>query len=102
MITNIPPLFKKPYFYIILLFILHMLFLDSNNFIAQYKIRRTLKQLTQEKEFYERETQSYQNENDQLMNDPEALERFARTRYLMKRDNEDIFLFMDKKDLQGN
>jgi len=79
-----------------------MLFLDSNNFIAQYKIRRTLKQLTQEKEFYERETQSYQNENDQLMNDPEALERFARTRYLMKRDNEDIFLFMDKKDLQGN
>jgi cell division protein FtsB len=30
----------------------------------------------------------------ELMSDPEHLEKYARERYLMKKDNEDIFLIL--------
>ena len=32
----------------------------------------------------------------ELLKDSESLEKFAREQYLMKRDNEEIFIIMDK------
>ncbi len=96
---TLPPLLQKPLFYILLFFIVWMMFFDTNDMISQYKIRRTLKQLQAEKEYYIRETEKNQKEIDRLMNNPAELEEYARSRYLMKRDNEDIYLILNKEDL---
>lgn len=97
--TTLPPIMKKPVVYILLAFVVWMVFFDSNDLISQFQIKRTLKQLQAEKEYYIRETEKNQKEIDRLMNNPDELEEYARSRYLMKRDNEDIYLILNKEDL---
>lgn len=75
-------------------FVLWMLFFDQNNMIEQYKLRAQLRDLKAEKEYYLQEMAKAQQEYDELFTNQESLEKFAREKYLMKRDNEDIFVIV--------
>ncbi len=80
-----------------LLFIIWVGFIDDNNIIAQVKSRMKLAEVNREREFYLRETQQSMEDLKLLQNDRELLERFARERYLMKRENEEIFVFTEEE-----
>ena len=56
---------------------------------------RELKQLEQSRDYYQKQIESTQKELDLLKNDPSVLEKYARERYMMKRDNEDLFIIKD-------
>jgi cell division protein FtsB len=56
-----------------------------------------LKNLESSKKYYREETEKQRKELEALKNDPAALEKYAREKYLMKRDNEDLFLIPEKK-----
>lgn len=75
-------------------FLLWMIFFDQNNMIEQYKLRAQLQDLKDEKEYYLQEMAKAQQEYDELFTNQESLEKFAREKYLMKRDNEDIFVIV--------
>ncbi|MHB1276828.1 MAG: FtsB family cell division protein [Bacteroidia bacterium] len=75
-------------------FLLWMIFFDQNNMIEQYKLRSQLQDLKDEKEYYLQEMAKAQREYDELFTNQESLEKFAREKYLMKRDNEDIFVIV--------
>ena len=75
-----------------------MLFLDSNNFIAQYRLNKTLHELEMEKSYYETEIAKDKQSIHELMTDTTTLEKFGREKYLMKRDDEDIYLIVDEKE----
>ena len=75
-------------------FVLWMIFFDQNNMIEQYKLRSQLKDLKDEKEYYLQEMAKAQQEYDELFTNQESLEKFAREKYLMKRENEDIFVIV--------
>lgn len=62
--------------------------------IEQYKLRSQLQDLKDEKEYYLQEMAKAQQEYDELFTNQESLEKFAREKYLMKRDNEDIFVIV--------
>ena len=79
-------------------FVLWMLFFDQNNMMEQYKLRSQLNALQDEKEYYEKEMQKAQQEYDELFTNQESLEKFAREKYLMKKDNEDIFVIVPEVD----
>ncbi len=80
-------------------FLLWMLFFDQNNMMEQYKLRSQLHDLEDEKEYYEKEMLKAQQEYDELFTNQESLEKFAREKYLMKKDNEDIFVIVpEEKD----
>lgn len=79
-------------------FVLWMLFFDQNNMMEQYKLRSQLNDLQDEKEYYEKEMQKAQQEYDELFTNQESLEKFAREKYLMKKDNEDIFVIVPEAD----
>ena len=55
-----------------------------------------LKELEGEKEFYEQKIREVEQEREQLLTDTEALEKFAREKYLMKKDNEDVYLIIEE------
>ena len=55
-------------------------------------------QLIQQKEFYHSEIKSDSTELSDLKNDPKQQERFAREKFLMKKDNEDVFIIRNNKD----
>jgi cell division protein FtsB len=72
-----------------------MVFFDSNNLLTRNKLQEKLDRLNVEKQFFIQEIKSDSALTYQLMNDSSALEKFARERYLMKKDKEDVFLVID-------
>ncbi len=76
-------------------FIVWMVFFDSNNLITRNRLQDKLDGLNQEKQFYIREIIKDSTLTQQLLKDSLKLEQFARERYLMKSDNEDLFLVID-------
>ncbi len=76
-------------------FVVWMVFFDSNNLITRNSLQEKLDMLNLEKQFYLQEIKKDSILTYQLMNDSSQLEKFARERYLMKKDNEDLFLVID-------
>ena len=91
---RIPSFFKNKYAICIIAFAVWMLFFDRNDFISQYSYRQDLKKLETDKDYYKQQIEQNKTDTKELMSDPKHLEKFARERYLMKKDNEDIFLIV--------
>jgi cell division protein FtsB len=72
-----------------------MLFIDQRDYFQQKERRDELRKLELKKEYYQKEIEKTRKELGDLQNSPAALERFARERYLMKKEGEDIFIFED-------
>jgi len=87
-------LFNK-YLVTILVFAAWMIFFDSNNILTRQRMQQKLNELNQEKNFFLEEIRKDSTLLKQLKNDCTQLERFAREKYLMKKDNEDLFLVID-------
>ena len=68
-----------------------LFFNDTNYFDQRYKLQE-LSNLNKKKEYYKKEIESAKQELSDIQNSDEALEKFARERYLMKKDGEDIFI----------
>ncbi|GAB3827371.1 FtsB family cell division protein [Pontibacter rugosus] len=98
MIQRIPKMFRNFYFITSLVFVVWMLFFDSNDFITQYQMRRQLNNLEADKEHYLEKMAEVEKDRKELMGNPELLEKFAREKYLMKRPGEDVFIIVPKED----
>jgi cell division protein DivIC len=83
---------KNKYLLASVLFLAFIMFFDDRDLITNYHYRRQLGELQQSKKFYEDEINKTRAELEQLKADATTIEKYAREKYLMKRDNEDIFL----------
>ncbi|HEY4324981.1 MAG TPA: septum formation initiator family protein [Mucilaginibacter sp.] len=90
-------LFRNKYFSVSLIFLAWMLFFDKNDLISQYQYHSQVSKLKSEEEFYKKENARVQQELDELNSNPQKLEKFAREKYLMKKDNEDVFVIVPGK-----
>jgi cell division protein FtsB len=90
-------LFKNKFFILTIAFIVWMLFFDKNDIISQYEYHQQVNNLKQERDFYQTETGKVSKDLDELTSDPQKLEKFAREKYLMKKDNEDVFVIVKEK-----
>ena len=97
-IKKLPKPLRNKYFILFLLFILWVVFIDDYNLINQSKIKNTVDDLKIQKEFYISEIKSDSTELYKLQNDPAEQERFAREKFLMKKENEDIFIIREKEN----
>ncbi len=101
-IQNISNLLPKPlrnkYLILLLLFIFWIVFLDDYNLINQNKIKNNIENLKKQKEFYLSEIKNDSAALSKHKNDSEEQERFAREKFLMKKDNEDIFILRENED----
>jgi cell division protein FtsB len=71
---------------------------DKNDLFSQYQYRQQLSKLKHERDFYQKETAKVNKDLDELTSNKEKLEKFAREKYLMKKQNEDVFVIVkDKK-----
>src|ERR1035438_5476029 len=90
-------LFKNKYFLVSLAFVVWMIFFDKNDLFSQYQYHQQVSKLKQERDFYLKETAKVAKDLDELTSNPEKLEKFAREKYLMKKDNEDVFVIVQPK-----
>jgi cell division protein FtsB len=96
MIKKIPSFLYNKYFLTLVVFLVWLTFFDRNNFISQVKFGRTLNNQRKQKEFYKGEIY-----NDSIalieLQDTVKLEKYAREKYLFKKDNEDIFIIVEEE-----
>ncbi len=73
-----------------------LLFFDSNDIISLLKSKAHLSQLKEEKVFYAKKIEESKRALHELSSDKQSLEKFAREKYYMKRENEEIFLIIEE------
>lgn len=93
---KIPPILKNKYLIAGAIFLVIIVFVDKNNLISQYKLRRQLRQLNHQKEFYRNETVRDSIAYKKLTTDTAEMERVGREKYFMKKDNEDVYIVTPK------
>lgn len=73
-------------------FVIWMLFFDRNDVFTQMGRKSELREMKQSKAFYQQQIAENQQFSNDLQFNASAIEKYAREKYLMKRDNEDLFL----------
>ena len=85
---------KSPFILIGLLFVLWMLFFDSNSYLNHNRLSNDINQLQKDKQHYKEEIKKDSIALKEL-SCPEGLEKYAREKYHMKKENEEIFLIIE-------
>ena len=97
LLTHIPSWLKNKYVLTAIGFCIWMLFFDDRDFITtHFRHPEELKKLEQSKKYYQQQIADTRTELDKLKTNPGLIEKYAREKYLMKRDNEDVFLVREK------
>lgn len=96
MLKRLPPIFKNFYFITGFFFLIWMIFIDSNDLISRFEMSSKLRALQGEKEYYEEKIVEVEKDRTELMTNKELLEKFAREKYLMKKESEDVFIIQVK------
>ncbi len=96
MLDKVPAFLKNKYAIAVLAFLVWMLFFDRNNFINQIRLVSSKNDMIRQKQFYSNEIKKDSAVYHLLNTDTSSLEKYAREKYLMKKDNEDIYVIIDK------
>jgi len=94
--TRLWAVLRNKYVLTALIFFLWLLVFDQNNLSERRKINMEYKELMDEKEYYLDKIEEDSKRIDELKTDDENLEKFAREQYLMKKENEDIFVIVEE------
>jgi cell division protein FtsB len=87
---------RNKYILTSLIFLVWLLLFDQNNLNERRKNSRDFNQLQEERDYYLKKIEEDRKRIEELKTNNENLEKFAREQYLMKRDNEDIFIIVDE------
>ncbi len=85
-------LLKNKYILSLIVFSLWLLFFDQNNLVARFNEIRRIRQFEADKNYFKERIRTDSTRLNELKTDRENLEKFAREQYLMKRENEEIFI----------
>ena len=91
-IKNILRKLNNRYVYATLLFLAVIFFIDQFNVFEQIRLHNSLIDQKQQIEYYEKEVSQNKQYLHDVQNDSATMEKVAREQYLMKRDNEVVYL----------
>ena len=101
LLNLIPSWIKNKYFLSASGFVVWILFFDPRDVFTQMQHHKELNELQESKAWYLKEIAKESTEAEQLRNNPATIEKYAREKYLMKRDNEDLFLVPENHDVNN-
>ena len=79
------------YVIVLVFFFVWMVFLDNTSYIEHRIINKQLNELEDNKKYYQDEINK-DEENIKILKNPDQIEKYAREKYYMKRDSEDIYI----------
>ena len=85
-------LFTNKYLITGIAFAVWMMFFDTNDFPLQIRRLKDLNKIEHNEKNMALQISSTQKELEMLKTNPQALEKYAREKYLMKKDNEDLYI----------
>ena len=99
------PWFKflsNKYVWVLLFFSTWMIFLDNYSYFDHRFLDDQVSELEDNKEYYQEEIKKDEEQIKQLKN-PEQIEKYAREKYYMKKENEDIYIIeLEGDSLENN
>ena len=96
-LTHIPSWLKNKYFLATCFFISWMLFFDHNDLFLQRTRANELAALKETKAYYREQIDQTRKEVENIRINSASLEKIAREKYMMKKDNEEIFIIPASK-----
>lgn len=93
-LTDAYPILKilgNRYVIVLVFFSVWMFFLDNTSYMDQRVLNKQLEELEDNKVYYQDEIRK-DEENIKLLKNPDQIEKYAREKYYMKRDSEDIYI----------
>ncbi len=91
-LNKIPAVLKNKYLLALAAFIVWMLFFDRNDILLQLKRVSELHHLENSERNMASQIKDTKKELDLLKTSPATLEKYAREKFMMKRDNEDLYI----------
>ncbi|MEQ6121968.1 septum formation initiator family protein [Reichenbachiella sp. MALMAid0571] len=98
MLDKLPKFTRNLYFLGGVIFIVWMLFFDANDFYSQYQLKSKLNDLEHQRDHYLEEIEKVKKDREALLNDKLQLERFAREKYYMKKEGEEVFIIVEENE----
>jgi len=95
LVKKILPFIMNRYFLVSLGFVVWMLFFDQRDFFLQRERKAALEKLEAAKKYYQNEIADTKKHLDNIQSNPAAVEKYARERYLLRREGEEVYLFED-------
>ncbi len=95
---------KNKYVWVLLFFVTWMIFLDNYSYFDHRFLNKQIEQLEDNKKYYQDEIKKDQANIKELKNS-EQIEKYAREKYYMKKDSEDIYIIEfegDSTDLEND
>ncbi|ACY40537.1 putative septum formation initiator-related protein [Blattabacterium sp. (Blattella germanica) str. Bge] len=80
-------------------FFIWISFFDSNSLILHYKFKKSIQQMTLDRDSLKKKILLEENHLKKLTTDPKYLEKLAREKFYMKKEDEDLFVISDKTKL---
>lgn len=93
---RLPKITKNFFFLFSVFFLVWMLFIDANDLISQVKLKNQLENLEDEKEYYLHKIDEVKKDREELLSNDRLLEKFAREKYFMKKESEDLFVVVEE------
>lgn len=91
-LTHIPSWLKNKYFLVGSFFIVWMTFFDLKDLVTEFGKRAKLKSLQRSEQHLVNEITNTRKELEMLKTNAQTIEKYAREEYMMKKDNEDLFI----------
>ena len=88
------------YILILTVFVIWMIFFDTNSLLIHMELKREINKLEKQKEFLKDEIEKDKEIIDRL-SDPEELEKFAREQYYLKKKDEEIYIIEYEDSLKN-
>ncbi len=95
--TMFHPIIRYRYHILFGFFTLWMLFFDMNNVFYRYRVAQEISALEESIAQQKEKIARLEVQKRELFGNERKLERFAREKYLMKRDGEDVFIIVDEE-----
>ncbi|NDP21647.1 MAG: hypothetical protein GZ091_11295 [Paludibacter sp.] len=88
-------IFLNKYLIVFVVFMVFITFFDEHNLINRWQTHQKISQLEDELKFFQEEIKATRQKKNELESNNQNLEKFAREQYLMKKENEDIFIIKE-------
>ncbi|MCK5136482.1 MAG: septum formation initiator family protein [Bacteroidales bacterium] len=92
------PWLKNKYVLTIFVFAIWILFFDQNNMVDRMKMSGEIRQLEQDSQYYNEQIRKDSTRLHELTTDKDNLEKYAREQFLMKKENEDVFVVIEVEE----
>lgn len=91
---------SNTYVIVLTIFVIWMVFFDTNSLLIHLELQKEIRKLEKQQEFLRQEI-AKDKEIIRTLSDPAEREKFAREKYYMKRDKEEIYLIEYEDSLKN-